>query len=351
MQIDTLIIGYVPLLDLAGKKPSEIRGDNYFKELLSGFDLGTVDYANHQNWKEKIDLANPLVIVVLSGEYFAKEVRRYKNDALLYAAEDASRVFYRKAEIDKKKERNVAIFTEVSKIIQKIRDDGEKEASALRKFASMSYDDLHQMIIQAIIGEDEDLRKKAWELLNDNHGHSTFVWMRAQILGEVWQECDGKGKEEYLCMAMNQHIDNEMARKMDNFTDADGQEYHQYMFCDLFGHDLNYIRRIPIGFKGQEKWTYQAILDKYETPTGLQVMLEAGQVRTQKKEYFENETSKVLKVLTLWKENPSLSKKELGVVPWEESDSEDDPLTERELNSMKGFLKKHDEENFAILFN
>ena len=58
----------------------------------------------------------------------------------------------------------------------------------------------------------------------------------------------------------------------------------------------------------------------------------------------------MLKVLTAWKDNPTLSKKDLGVLPWEEGDSTDDPLTPRELQSMKNFLAKHNQSSFKILF-
>ena len=151
-------------------------------------------------------------------------------------------------------------------------------------------------------------------------------------------------------MAMNQHIDEGLAWQMEDFTDLDGQQYHQYMFRDLFDHDLNYIRRIPFGFKDQDKWAYEAILTKYGTPTGPQMMLEAGQMRSKKEEYFKEETAKVVKVLTAWKADSTASKKALGVIPWEEKDSSDDPLTERELASMKRFLNKHDQTAYEIIF-
>jgi hypothetical protein len=80
-------------------------------------------------------------------------------------------------------------------------------------------------------------------------------------------------------------------------------------------------------------------------------MLEAGQLRSQKEEYFKTESEKVLKVLTAWKESSSMSKKELGVVPWVDGDSTDDPLTEREIQSMKNFLEKHDKTSFDMLFS
>ncbi len=67
MEINTLIIGYNPLTDTTGKTSSQIRNNNYTKELINSFDLGTVHFALHTNWKEKIDEINPLIIINLCG--------------------------------------------------------------------------------------------------------------------------------------------------------------------------------------------------------------------------------------------------------------------------------------------
>lgn len=350
MQIDTLVIGYVPLTDLESARGRAIKADQYFKELIAGFDLGTVHYASRDDWKSKVDEVNPIVIVSLGGDYYAHEIKEYKKDAALYAAEHPNGVFSRKAEVEKKKGQNLKIFTEIAGILKQIRDEGEDQLKVVRKFSAMSYKDVYDMLVQMIISDNEEAKSKAWELLTSNDVHSNFIWMRAQMMMEVWQHADGKGKEEFLCMSMDQHIENGMARKLDDFTDEDGQKYHQYMFCDFFGCDLNYIRRIPFGTKGQDKYNYQAILDKYETPNGLQMNLEAGQMKSKKEEHFKSESEKVLRVLTAWKENPKLSKKELGVLPWKDGDSIDNPLTEQELQSMKNFLEKQDKAAFETLF-
>jgi len=352
MKVDTLIIGYVPLTETIGKKPRELRDDKYYKDLLAQFDLGTVNYAsrNENEWKKKVDEINPVIIIYFGGEYYAKEVKDYKSDSMLYVAEDTGSIFYRKAEADEKKEKHKKIFTEIESIVKRFQIGEAKEIEAARKYSAMSYDEMYKMIQMAIIGEDKELSKKAWELLNDNKGHSNFVWMRVQMLVEVWQHCDGKGKEEFLCQAMDQHIENGIAYKMDDFTDEDGQKYHQYMFTDFDGYNLNYVRRIPYGEKKQDKYTYEAILKKYETANGVQVMLEAGQMRTKKAEHLKSEGEKIFQVLTKWKENPLLSKKELRVTPWNKEDSDEEPLTERELNSIKKYLKRCDESKFILLF-
>lgn len=351
MQLDTLIIGYIPLADLVGKKGRQLKADAYFKELLSGFDLGTVHYATHDDWRTKVDEVNPIVIVSFGGDWYAQQIKEYKKDSLLYTAEHPNAVFSRKAEEQEKRDENIKKFKEIAGTLQKIRDEGEEEMKTIRKFCAMSYKDVYDMFVQMIISDNKEAKEKAWELLTSNDVHSNFIWMRAQMMMEVWQHADGKGKEQFLCMSMDHHIENGLARKLDDFTDKDGQKYHQYMFCDFFGCDLNYIRRIPYGEKGQDKYNYGAILDKYETPNGLQMNLEAGQMKSKKEEYFKTEAEKVLRVLTAWKVNPKLSKKELGVVPWEKDDSTEEPLTERELRSMKNFLKEHNNDAFVALFS
>ena len=352
MNIKTLIIGFVPLTDTTGKKPRQIRDDTYFKEFLANYDLGEVHFAPFNHWKEVIKELDPLFVIMLGGgDYYAREVQEYKNDVLIYVSYDTGQIFYRKAEIEKKKEEQRKTFTEISRLVQQFREEGEKGIAGARHFATLSYDDMYKMFIKAIIGDDEDLKKKAWDLLMTNDGHPNLIWMRVQLICEAWDHSDGKGKEEFLCIAMNQHIDEGLARKLEDFIDEEGQQFHQYMFVNFFNQDMNYIRRIPFGFKGQDKYGYQAVLDKYETPNGPQMMLEAGQMKSEKEKYFKGETEKVAKILTAWKEDPTRSKKELKVAPWNASDSEDDPLTERELTGMKNFLKKHGPGNYEVLFN
>jgi hypothetical protein len=354
MEINTLIIGYVPITDTTGKKPRELRDHNYFKELLSSYDLGTIHHSNQTpaNWQAKIDEVNPLIILYLGGEYYAQEVKKYKGDALMYLADDAGSVFYRKAEIEEKKEKHKKIFTEIESIVKKIRNDGEKEVEGIRKFSAMSYNDMYKMLQKAISSDDEDLRKKAWDLLfGEGEKHKDFIWMRVQMMAEVWEHSKGKRLEELMLMSMERHIDQGTARKMDNFTDEDGLEYYQYMFLDPLGGDANHIRRLPFATKEQDRYAYENLLEKNEIPTNyLRVQVEANSVRKHWDDYLTSESAKVKKVLEEWKKDSSKSKKELGVVPWNEGDSVDDPLTERELSSMKRFLKKHSQDHYLELF-
>lgn len=279
MVITTLIIGFTPLEDSSGKKPREIKYDTYFKGLLADFRLGEVFFVKRENFREAIDQHDPFIVIVFD-EFTAGEIKDYKKDVFVYVIDSPSTIFYRKAEIEEKQKRQRETFQEIAGLVERLKVEDEKGIKAARHYAGMSYQDTYDWLIQMIISDREDLQKKAWELLTRNDGHPSFIWMRAQLICEVWDHGDGKKKEEFLCMAMQQHIDMGSARQLPDFTEADGQVFHQYLFLYPDGSAANYIRRIPVGFAGQDKYTYEAILKKYDTPTGPQALLEAGQVRT-----------------------------------------------------------------------
>lgn len=348
MDIRTLIIGFTPIADTAGKKPRQLRDDAFYKELLAQFDLGELHFAGFNDWKAKSDEVNPLFIVILGNDYYGHEVKAYKNDALLYATFDAGQIFYRKAEAEEKRKKQYEVFAEVELHVKKMREGGEKEIELLRKFAALSFDDLYKIFIKAIIGDDEKLRKEAWDLLMTKNGHPDLLWMRLKLICETWEHADGKGKEEFLCMAMDQEIEEGLACKMEDFIE-DEQIYHQYMFRYYDGSETNYIRRIPYGTKGQDKYAYEAILKKYETPIGPRMLMEAGQMRSAKEEWAKEQCAKFIPMLKVWKEDPKKPMKELGVKPWYPY-TENDPLVGRELEGFKDFLKKHDPENYKVIF-
>ena len=352
MEIDTLIIGYVPITDTAGKKPRELRDTNYFKELLSNYDLGAVYYASQNpiSWKAKIDEINPLVIIYLGSEYYAEEVRKYKNDALMYLADDAGSIFYRKAEAEKKKEKHRKIFSEIEGILKKIKDDGEKEIEGVRKFAAMTYNDMYKMIQKAIISEDKELSKKAWELLMNKNGHSNFVWMRVQLICECWEASNAKGKEEFLNLAMKDHIDNGLARELTIHTDEEGIQYRQYEFLYPNGQRTYYIRRIPIATKEMENYGYENLLSKYETPNGARMLLEVGQMKDQMKEYTKAEAEKIYLILKEWKSNPKKTQRELNIVD-PEGIFHNEPLKEKHIAEFKRLLKAWAEDKYLELFS
>lgn len=289
--IRTLIIGFIPFSDTAGKKPRELRDDQYFKELLASHDIGEVHYTTHENRQQKLDEVNPLFTVVFN-EDTARFVQTYKKGSFVYLTNHPSSIFYRKAEIEAKKIKQREIFEEIARLIQKIRNDGEEQFEAARKFAGMSYNDLYQMLKQAIISDRKELSDRAWEILRSNDLNPCFIWMRAQLITEIWQAAEAKDMENFLCMVMRDHADNGFAHQLSDFTDLDGQVFHQYMFHYSDGTEANYIRRIPVATPGQGKYGYVSLLEKYETPNGIRMMIEVGQMKKQKAEIIADQRSK-----------------------------------------------------------
>jgi|GEM_PF-1004049 len=348
MHINTLVIGFTPLTDITNKKPRELRDDTYFKELFARFDLGEVHYATYSNWQGLATSLDPVFIITFN-DYYAQQIKDYKKDSLIYVTYDPGQIFYRKAEMETKKEKQLTVLTEIAGMVKKVRDDGEHELPALRKFAAMSYDDIYKMIIQMIISDDEKLKKKAWELLMNNNGHSNFIWMRAQLVVEYWQHSDAQGKYKMLTMTMQDYVDNYFAEELAIHTDEDGMQYRQYEFILPNSERTYYIRRIPIPPKGMEKYAYESLLDKYETPNGARMMMEIGQTKSKVKEYTDIEAEKIYLLLKRWQENPKLTCRELNIID-HDGHYRDEVLSDYHVNEFKKILKAWGEEKYNELF-
>ena len=225
--------------------PSQVRKKEYSDNLLSKYDLGEVVICTFEECKERGVEEKP-DIIICTYEYGAQEIKALIPESVLYVAESVNSVFSRKAETEKKMEKNLRIFEDASDMVKRIREATDEEHEQMRKVHAMSYNDTYKMLTKAIISDNEELRKQAWDLLwGPGEKHSNIIWMRVQMMAEVWEHSKGKTLEKLMLMSMERHIDQRTVRKLDDFTDADGQQYHQYMFIDPFGHDTNHIRRLP----------------------------------------------------------------------------------------------------------
>lgn len=326
----TLVVGYEPP-ELDTLKGANLNKHRYFQETLASYNLGEVLFLSLEDGKKQINDINPLLVFTFYDTY-AREIKKIKKDILLYVIPTHGQIFSRKAEVEKQKDKLNKILTEAESVVSEIVS-GEKDDTELRKYGALSYKDLYDMITKAIIGDDEDLRKKAWDLLwGEGEKHSDIIWMRVQMMAECWEHSKGEQLEQLMLMSMERHIDMRLARKMDMFTDEDGQQYHQYMFLDPYGNDLKHIRRLPCATKDEDCYAYEARLEKCEIPTNfLRVQVEANQFRKECDEYLQGECDKIQAVLDKYKENPKLSKKELGVGVRDEKQAEE-PLTTEEFN-------------------
>lgn len=340
MNPKTLLINFIP--ESTKETPSFLRNKKYAEDILSTYDLGEVITCNNGSFRQMLIDHDPY-IVIATDEFTAQEVKTTKPDALVYLAKHPNSIFSKKAETDEKIKKQEKIFAEASGMIEKIRNATDEERASIRKFSSMDYNELYKMIQKALISDDENLKKSAWDLLfGEGERHSNLIWMRVQMMAEMWDHTDWKGREQLMLMSMERHIDQNTARKMDNFTDEDGLEYYQYMFLDPFGKDTNHIRRLPFATKGQDKYAYENLLEKNEIPTNyLRVQVEANSLRKQWDDYIKSECQKVQKVLDEWEKDKTKGKKELGVGTWNEADDPDSPLIDQEIDWLKNFLKKY----------
>jgi hypothetical protein len=338
MQIKTLIAGYEPP-KLDTLKGAQLKRHQYFQDTLAKFNFGELCYLSNEEAKKQIHDINPLLVLAFD-EFTAEEINDIKSDNLIYLIDTPNQIFSRKAEIEEKQNKLNKTLSEASGLLQEVMN-GTKAEKDLRHFASLSYKDMYEMFKKAIISDDEKLKKSAWDtLFGEGERHSNIIWMRAQMMAELWEYAKGKAFEELMLMSMEQHIEQGTARKMDNFTDADGQEYYQYMFLDPYGNDTNHIRRLPFATKDQERYAYESLLEKNEIPINyMRVQIEANQLRDKWNEYLKVEYDKIVAVLNKWEKAPKLIRKELGVAPTADG-SENDPLSDREVKSLKAMLKE-----------
>lgn len=350
MNPKTLLINFLP--ESTKETPSFLRNKKYAQDILKTHDLGEVITCNYGAFRQILSDHDPYIVIV-TDEFTAQEVKAIKPDSLVYLAKAPNSIFSKKLEVEERLKKQEKIFKEVEEVVENIRTSNDEERVVIRKFASMGYDEMYDMIQKAMISDNEDLRKKAWDLLfGEGERHSNLIWMRVQMMAEIWDHADWKGREQLMCMSMQRHIDQGTARKMDNFTDEDSHEYHQYMFLDPLGNNSNHIRRLPFATRGQDRFAYENLLEKNEIPINyLRVQVEANSLKEHWDEYLANESVKIKRVLEDWKNNPNKSRKELGVVPWNDIDNVDEPLTARELGSLKRFLEKYESSSCVGTFD
>jgi hypothetical protein len=289
MEPVTLIINFKP--EIKKETPSALRNKEYADNILNKYNLGKVLHCNENDYRDYIKEHNPFVII-LTSQFLAEQISEENPDILLFLTDPVTSIFSRKIDIADKQKKQQKVFKNAEELVQKIRESDEKERKEIRKFSSMSYNDLYKMIKQALVGDDEELKKKAWDLLfGKGERHSNFLWMKMQLLCETWEKTDNKGREQLMCMTMDQFIDEGFARKIDSFKDKDGQEYHQYMIINFYGQDTGTIRKIPFGEeKVNQQYDYQALLKENDVPENFTRMnMELNQIKDQREKFWKDQ--------------------------------------------------------------
>jgi len=335
MNPKTLLVDFVPTI--TKETPSQLKRRAYAEEVLASYDLGDVTICSMQECRELLLTTDPDIIIA-SSDYEAQELKKLKPEAVLYVAISASSIFARKAEEETRKEENHKVFTDAARTVNEIRNATPEEREQMRKVHGLSYDEMYKMITKALTSDNEDLKKKAWDLLwGPGEKHSNILWMRTQMMAEVWEHSKGERLEQLMLMSMERHLDHGIAREMDDFEDADGQKYHQYMFLGPYGEDFKLIRRLPYAPKDCDRYRYERMLEECEIPTNfLRLQIEANEIRKRWNEHLEHECAKIERILTQYEEHPESTRETLGVASYPED--KDKPLTTEEVTYIQSVL-------------
>lgn len=340
MNPKTLLVDFAPTI--TKETPSQLKRRAYAEEVLALYDLGDVTVCTMQECRELLTHTDPDIIIATS-DHEASELKTLKPEAVLYSAISANSVFSRKAEEEERKEENKKIFDDAVRTVEMIRNATDEERVQMRKVHSLSYKERYDMITKAIISDNEDLKKKAWDLLwGPGEKHKDVIWMRVQMMAEVWEHSKGERLEQLMLMSMERYLDYDLVRPMDDFEDADGQKYYQYMFLDPFGNDFNHIRRLPYAPKDCDRYKYERMLEECGIPTNyLHLQMEANEIRKRWDEHLEHECTQIQTVLERWKEHPEYGRKQLGIASRKED--EETPLNEEEVEYIQSLLQSYRE--------
>lgn len=255
MRAGILIVGYSERVN----KSTEIRADAYFKELLAKHDLGEIIFADVENYEQKLAEVRSLIVIVFN-ELLAQKLAESKVGYFIYLLEYPMTVLRRKSQKELEEK-----FEDMTRLIDYLKSLPDVEELIIRKVAAMDFNDKWNMIKQMLLSDKKDLQDKAWQMLNLNHGG--WPWLRVKLIADCWNSSDAKRREEFLTIAMEQHVKSGVMKQIDDFVDSDGARYKQYEANKVAENGKKYIQRVPIATAEMSKYSYENLLDK--TPDKL----------------------------------------------------------------------------------
>ena len=247
MKTTTIVIGYQPIQDRSSLKPAAIREQDYFDDLFSRHYLGEVSFANFDSYKAIVDEINPIIALVFSTST-AEEFRKYKKDCFIYVIDTLQQV-----NRGKKHQEQDEKFLEIEELIKKIESTGYEKAA--RAYAGMTYKETYEMIKDMLTSKDSEMVKKAMELIHLNHGD--WPWIRVNLITDCWKYSDAIGKEKFLTINMEKHINSGYVKKVEDFVDVDGTICYQFLYAD------GRMYKVPVASKAMDKYAYEDLVNKY----------------------------------------------------------------------------------------
>jgi len=246
METKTLVIGFDPTTEQSSLKPIQRKEHLYFCDVFNKHNFGEVHYSDHTNWPQRLDEVHPILVIVFDSGV-AEKVKDYKADSFIYVF-DSQRKILRNKNQEKEDEK----YKEVEKLIQTISEKNDE--SVMRRVASMDYKATYKMVKDMLLSEKPDLIKRAWEMLQLNHGE--WPWMRAQLIMECWNHAKPKGKEEFVMIGVNRWLENGVAVRIEDMIDGENT-LHQFKLND------GTIYRVLVATDVMGKYSYEELMNKY----------------------------------------------------------------------------------------
>lgn len=246
METKTLVIGFDPATEQSSLKPIQRKEHLYFCDVFEKHNFGDVYYTDHANWPQRLDEVHPIIVVVFDN-YAAQKVKDYKADSFIYVFDSQRKIVRNKTQ-----EAEDNKYKEIENLIKIISE--KKDESVLRKVAAMDYKATYKMVKDMLLSEKPDLIKRAWEMLQLNHGD--WPWMRAQLMMECWNHAKPKVKEEFVMIGVNRWLENGVAVQIEDIVDGENT-LHQFKLND------GTIYRVLVATESMGKYSYEELMNKY----------------------------------------------------------------------------------------
>lgn len=119
-----------------------------------------------------------------------------------------------------------------------------------------SISEAYDLVVKALLSEDEKLISKTWKFLNEAPGD--WVWVRAKLITDCYESADALGREEFCLLALDEHFENGMCLPLaELFVDPETDiEYLEYLMAS------GIIYRVPIARSDMGKYEFQKALEK-----------------------------------------------------------------------------------------
>lgn len=154
MKDNICVVGYKLLTPADKCRPSDRKADDYWRLLLKEFGLqGAVHFETVEDFRGKAGTSQSLVLVTFSDEE-ARQIKEIKPGVIIYVVSHPRSLFRKKSEFGAKEKELRLTLTEIKKLVKEIKKADPKERKRIEKIASMTFDQMYEMIQVGLISDD-----------------------------------------------------------------------------------------------------------------------------------------------------------------------------------------------------